>query len=187
MKKHSNFRCLKQTLTATTLLIFFSQAFSQSVDHEKLKLLSCIVSGTESPVIQADETQAKAARDWINGLLANQQADAPTLRGRHEFAGACLQDITVVAAFGSVVVTGRICNSSTNQFRQALDRVGISLATNPSPKPNAPVLKTNSNQRKEKPEYIVYKGIIDLRDGISVKPRSDVLSYFCSARSSGTQ
>jgi hypothetical protein len=187
MKKHSNFQCLKRALVATTLLIFVFQAFSQSVDHEKLKLLSCIVQQNEPQALQADEVQAKAARDWINKLLANQQTGATTLRGRHEFAGACLQDVIVSAAFGAVVVTGKICNSSIDQFRQALDRVGISLAANPSLKPDDPFLKTSSNQSKAKPEYAVYKGILDLKGSINVKPRSNALSFICSARSGGTQ
>jgi hypothetical protein len=185
-------QCLKiQSLgcavTVFAALLFSSAASSQSVEYEKLRLLSCITSVAGSQSTKERESQADAARNWLNRLPQDDFTGALLLLGRHELEGVCLQDVSVVAGFGALIVSGKICNKSVDQLRSSLASLGVNLIPNSGTKPADPILQTENKQGGKRLQYAVFKGTITLEGGISVEPRSDVLSYLCSAQAGGTQ
>jgi hypothetical protein len=112
--------CLPPLLVMLIACAFLPTAGAQA-DIEKLRLLSCMEPQDN------DSADAAEARDWVNGLPQPHQDEMLHLDGSAHLAGACVRDVRIGAAFGTMVVEGTVCNRSSAEFLAALASIGLKL------------------------------------------------------------
>lgn len=146
------------------------------VDQDKLALLSCVT--------RADSTSGAMAIDkWLN----ESSTELPNYAGQH-FSGplklgkACLQNVTATGSFGVLMVQGEICNERLSDFTDALSAIGVVLGKVTHEKLPEAVL----SGALDKGQYVITKGMIDLRTG-KVVPTSTEYAFMCSLAGSGPQ
>ena len=152
-------------------LALCATARAQTLDQEKLKLLSCNLPKTAP-------AESKQAHDWLRQIV--KQSESGAVPGPFRLGQACLAKVKATASFGMLMVSGEICNPKTEEFSAALLAVGVKLEAKTIPgEPDA--LLTS---RKGDYAFTVLNGPMD-PDTMAVKRGAKPLSFLCMNKGPG--
>ena len=151
-------------------------ASAASLDEDKLALLSC------APTANAAHG-AQDAATWLNQSGTPLPNDAGMhLAGPLEFGKACLKNVTVTGSFGVILIQGEICSERLADFTDALTAIGIPVGkVTPQQAPGAEL-----GSMSDKRQYVIRRGLIDMRTGKTV-PTASEYAFMCSLAGSGPQ
>jgi hypothetical protein len=150
-------------------------ADSADVEAQKLMSLSCLES-------QAENEASATARNWLNNLPQPHPDKGLKLKGPYSVAGACVEDVTIAAAFGAMIVQGRICNARLEDFREALSKIGLRLDARERATPTDAVLAAKAKRL----DYLVYEGVFS-GEGPEVAAKAGTYSFLCARSEGGMQ
>lgn len=150
---------------ALCMLALSAQGQAQTLDQEKLKLLSCAMP-------KSAPAESKQAHDWLKQVV--KQSETRALAGPIRLGQACLANVKATASFGMVMVSGEICNPRTEDFSAALLAVGVKLEAKAVPgEPDALL-----TARKGDYAFTVLNGPMDAQT-MAVKRGAKPLSFLC--------
>jgi hypothetical protein len=169
--------CLRTALPLALCLGWGAVAAADSADVEaqKLILLSCLES-------QKENEASATARNWLNNLPQPHPDKGLKLKGPYSVAGACVQDVTIAAAFGAMIAQGRICNARLEDFREALSKIGLRLEAHKRATPMDAVLAFKAKRL----DYLVYEGVF-FGEGPEVAAKAGTYSFLCARSEGGAQ
>lgn len=164
-----------KSLIAAAFLMISTYATAEPVDAAKLKLLSCLHNDPPS-------SAKRAALDWMNKLPSSVRDGPAEIAGPLWLHGACMKNVTVVAAFGAFFVQGEICNKKLSDFTAPLSAMGLMLQKDVVVMERKALLGAASKDY----EYSIMKGRMDLATG-KITQGAHEFSFFCSLKGSGPQ
>jgi hypothetical protein len=154
---------LHATLLAALAVCCTMAGAAPSLEQEKLKLLSCVTQGVDTPA-------RRAALAWHRALLQSADKGAKALSGPLWLGGACVKQVSLDVAGAA----GMLCEGKPEAFAAALKDAGVVLESGAEAAQKQALLFQDSQQHL----YLLVEGVFGPM--MSVSPQPGTYSFFCA-------